>query len=194
MGNLRSVQKALERVGRAAELTQDPAEVRNAKRLILPGVGAFGAAMKNLERLGLIDAVRDYAHSGRPLLGICLGMQLLLTKSEEQGVFYGLDVIPGEVLRFPKPDAAGLKVPHMGWNLLRKTYDCPLLAGVPDGASVYFVHSYYTDPPKDAVAARTDYGIEFCSVIGKDNIYATQFHPEKSGTVGLRILENFAAI
>ncbi|MEN6372276.1 MAG: imidazole glycerol phosphate synthase subunit HisH [Armatimonadota bacterium] len=194
MGNLRSVQKAFERVGHAAELTQDPDEIRSADRLVLPGVGAFGAAMKNLGRLELIDAVKDYAGSGKPFLGICLGMQLLLTQSEEQGVFDGLDIISGKVVKFPPPDKSGLKVPHMGWNSLRKTGECPLLAGVPDGASVYFVHSYYIDPPKDAASAYTDYAVEFCSVIGKDNIYATQFHPEKSGAVGLRILENFAAI
>ena len=199
MGNLRSVQKALERIGQEAVLTNDPSEVRCARKLILPGVGAFGAAMANLERLGLVEAIRDFAETGRPFLGICLGMQLLLSESEEQGDFKGLDLVPGRVVKFFKsedvgPSTTGLKVPHMGWNSLRKTSDCPLLEGVHEGANVYFVHSYYADPPKDAIAALTDYGIEFCSVIWKDNIYATQFHPEKSGAIGLRMLENFAAM
>ncbi|MBI2843373.1 MAG: imidazole glycerol phosphate synthase subunit HisH [Armatimonadetes bacterium] len=199
MGNLRSVQKALERLGFHAALTQNPHEILEADRLILPGVGAFGAAMVNLERLGLVEAIREFVRSGRPLLGICLGMQLLLSESQEQGLFRGLDIIPGRVVKFFKPEdlreaTSGLKVPHMGWNTLARTGDCPLLKGVPDQASVYFVHSYYPDPPREFVAATTDYGIDFCSVIWKDNIYATQFHPEKSGTVGLRMLENFAAI
>lgn len=199
MGNLRSVQKALELLGHEAVLTQDPAEVRKAERLILPGVGAFGAAMANLERLDLVGAVRDFARSGRPFLGICLGMQLLLSESDEQGLYKGLDIVPGRVAKFFQPQDIGpvtssLKVPHMGWNSLRKQAGCPLLDGVPDGASVYFVHSFYPDPPRDFVAATTSYGIEFCSVIWKDNIFATQFHPEKSGKVGLRMIENFAAV
>ena len=199
MGNLRSVQKALERLGLQAALTQDPVDILSADRLILPGVGAFGAAMANLERLRLVEAIRDFARSGKPFLGICLGMQLLLSESEEQGLHRGLDLIPGRVVRFPGPrDAAptapALKVPHMGWNSLRKVSDCPLLTQVPDGASVYFVHSYYPIPPREVVAATTDYGISFCSVIWKDNIFATQFHPEKSSRVGLQILENFAGI
>lgn len=199
MGNLRSVQKALERLGLEAALTQDPEDIRNADKLVLPGVGAFGAAMVNLERLGFIKPIREFARSGRPFLGICLGMQLLLSESDEQGVFKGLDLIPGRVVKFFKPEdmgpsTQGLKIPHMGWNTLVKVSDCPLLQGVPAGASVYFVHSYYPDPPEEFVAATTDYGIDFCSVIWKDNIFATQFHPEKSGAVGLRMLENFGAL
>jgi len=199
MGNLRSVQKALERLGFQAMLTQDPADVSAADGLILPGVGAFGAAMANLERLGLVGAVRDFAASGRPFLGICLGMQLLLSHSEEQGVFRGLDIIKGRVVRFFQPEDAGaatanLKVPHMGWNSLHKMPDCPLLDGVPEAASVYFVHSYYAVPPDEAVAATTSYGIDFCSVIRKGNVFATQFHPEKSGAIGLRMLRNFACM
>lgn len=199
MGNLRSVQKALERLGQEATLTQDPNEIRSAEKIILPGVGAFGAAMANLESLGLVEPIKDFARSGRPFLGICLGMQLLLSESVEQGNFTGLGIIPGKVIKFFKPEdispaTQSLKVPHMGWNNINKSQDCPLLEGVADGASVYFVHSYYCDPPEAAVAARTDYGISFCSIIRKDNVYATQFHPEKSGTVGLKMLENFAAI
>jgi glutamine amidotransferase len=199
MGNLRSVQKALERIGLQAELTQEPNEIREAERLILPGVGAFGAAMSNLERLGLVEPIKDFARSGKPFLGICLGMQLLLSESDEQGHFTGLDIIPGRVVRFFQPEDIGpatenLKVPHMGWNNLKKSSDCPLLEGISEGASVYFVHSFYVDPPKEAVATTTDYGISFCSMIWKDNVFATQFHPEKSGAIGLRMLENFAAI
>ncbi len=198
MGNLRSVQKALERVGCQAVLTQNPDEILNAEKLILPGVGAFGAAMTNLERLGLIEPIRQFIRSGKPFLGICLGMQLLLSESEEQGQFRGLDVIPGKVVKFSKScncgSANGLKIPHMGWNTLRKTSDCPLLNGIPDNTSVYFVHSFYPEPPKETIAATTNYGTEFCSIIHRDNVYAVQFHPEKSGAVGLRMLENFSAI
>lgn len=199
MGNLRSVQKALELIGQEAVLTQDPDEIRNAEKLILPGVGAFGAAMANLERLDLVEPIREFARSGRPFLGICLGMQLLLSESVEQGNYKGLDIVPGRVVKFflsedVSPATENLKVPQMGWNTIQKTQDCPLLEGVPEGASVYFVHSYYCDPAEEAVAAKTEYGINFCSIIRMGNVYATQFHPEKSGAVGLKMLENFAAI
>jgi glutamine amidotransferase len=199
MGNLRSVQKALERIGHEAALTHNPQEVREAERLILPGVGAFGPSMANIEKLGLVDAIKDFARSEKPFLGICLGMQLLLSESEEQGSFKGLDLIPGKVVKFFKPEdvtptTSSLKIPHMGWNSLHKAQDCPLFDGISDDAKVYFVHSYYVNPPNDAVAATTDYGIEFCSTIWKDNIFATQFHPEKSGAVGLKMLENFVKI
>jgi len=197
MGNLRSVQKALERLGYTAILTQNPDEIENADKLILPGVGAFGAAMTNLNQLGLVEPIHRFARSGKPFLGICLGMQLLLSESDEQGVFHGLDLIPGRVVKFSWPEDANpsirsLKIPHMGWNQLQKRSDCPILEGVPDGASIYFVHSYYPAPPDDFIAATTEYGIHFCSVIWKDNIFATQFHPEKSGSIGLRMLQNFA--
>lgn len=200
MGNLRSVQKALELLGEQAAFTKDPKEVANAEKLILPGVGAFGAAMRNLEKLDLVQPIRDFALSGKPFLGICLGMQLLLEESEEQGLFKGLGIVPGRVVRFfhsHKYDdsIAGLKVPHMGWNTISiKNSNCPLLAGIPDGASFYFVHSFYPAPPEDWISAATFYGEEFCSVIWKDNVFATQFHPEKSGAVGLRLLRNFSNI
>lgn len=199
MGNLRSVQKALERLGHKAALTRDPAEVASAEKLILPGVGAFGAAMSNLESLGLVEPIREFARSGRPFLGICLGMQLLLTESEEQGCFKGLDIVPGRVVKFFQPQDVGpatanLKVPHMGWNSLQRTAQCPLLDDIADSASVYFVHSFYVDPPREYVAATAEYGVPFCAIIHRDNIYATQFHPEKSGAVGLKMLENFAAL
>jgi len=200
MGNLRSVQKALELLGEQADFTKDPKEVADAEKLILPGVGAFGAAMRNLEKLDLVQPIRDFALSGKPFLGICLGMQLLLEESEEQGLFEGLGIVPGRVVRFfqsrkPNDSIAGLKVPHMGWNTISiKTSNCPLFKDIPDGASFYFVHSFYPAPPEDWISATTFYGEEFCSVIWKGNIFATQFHPEKSGAVGLRLLRNFANI
>lgn len=197
MGNLRSVQKALERVGQDAALTQDAREILEADKLVLPGVGAFGAAMANLEKLGLVEPIREFARSGKPFLGICLGMQILLAESEELGRYNGLDLVPGRVVKFfqPKdigPATVGLKVPHMGWNKLSQKLDSPLLQGIPKGSSVYFVHSFYADTPKEYIAASSDYGIEFCAMIQKDNLVATQFHPEKSGLVGLKMLENFA--
>ncbi len=198
MGNLRSVQNALEHINEWGVLTREPSTIRNARRLILPGVGAFGAAIDSLRRLGLVDAIRDYAQSGRPLLGICLGMQLLLTRSEEQGDFEGLDIIHGRVRRLFNLQACEaqikLKIPHTGWNTVVPKCDSPLLRGIPNNARMYFVHSYYADPMSDAVGATTEYGISFCSVISKGNVFATQFHPEKSGSAGLKILANFAAL
>jgi len=192
MGNLRSVQKAFEHLGYTAEITQDPDAIAQAERVVLPGVGAFGAAMANLDSLGLTQAVREAARSGKPFLGICLGMQLLLAESEEQGVFRGLDVVPGRVVRFPQTE--GLKIPHMGWNTLSILQPSPLLASVPDGSSVYFVHSYYVSPESGVVAATTNHGVDFCSVLWQGNVFATQFHPEKSGAVGLGMLRNFAEL
>lgn len=192
MGNLRSVQKAFEHLGHRAEITQAPEIIKAADRVILPGVGAFGAAMANLERLKLIDPVREAALSGKPFLGICLGMQLLLSESEEMGLFKGLDLVPGRVVRFDIE--SNLKVPHMGWNALKIERSCKLLEGLEDGAQVYFVHSYYTAPASEFVAATSDYGKRFCAVIAKDNIFATQFHPEKSGSVGLSMLANFVEV
>jgi imidazole glycerol-phosphate synthase subunit HisH len=201
MGNLRSVQKALEKLGHAAVITAAPREIAAAERVILPGVGAFGAAMANLRRPTeegptLAEAVLQAIGSGRPFLGICLGMQLLLSESDELGHFTGLDVIPGRVPKFDfngDPAAQALKVPHMGWNALSPQQPAPLLRGVEPGAMVYFVHSYYCAPrDPGCVAATTEHGIPFCSVIWRDNVAATQFHPEKSGEVGLRLLNNFA--
>jgi glutamine amidotransferase len=237
MGNLRSVEKALHKLGHAAEITADAAAIRAAERVILPGVGAFGAAMANLSRPTadgptLRESVEEAARSGKPFLGICLGMQLLLSESEELGCHRGLDVIPGEVLKFDfhtsdfgvnkdaqdrqddgrtlrspsscsscaslftlKSEIQDLKVPHMGWNRLRIERASPLLAGIPDGAMVYFVHSYYCRPADvETVAATTEHGIAFCSSLWRENIVATQFHPEKSGEVGLRMLDNFARL
>jgi len=195
MGNLRSVQKGFEKVGFAAKVTADPAELHKAEKLVLPGVGAFKDCMDNLRDGGFIEPIRRHVESGRPFLGICLGLQLLFSESEEFGRHQGLGIIPGKVVRFPGDmHVAGeeLKVPHMGWNQIRLKPEVPLFRGIADGTSVYFVHSYYVIPDDPTVvAAVTDYGIEFCSAIRRDNVMATQFHPEKSQQVGLRILQNF---
>jgi len=195
MGNLRSVQKAFEKVGFAAKVTADPADLRDAEKLVLPGVGAFKDCMDNLREGGFIEPIRRHVESGKPFLGICLGLQLLFSESEEFGRHQGLGIIPGKVVRFPADlRVAGeeLKVPHMGWNQIRLRQDAPLFRGVADGSAVYFVHSYYVIPDDPTVvAAVTDYGIAFCSAIRRDNVMATQFHPEKSQQIGLRILRNF---
>jgi imidazole glycerol-phosphate synthase subunit HisH len=191
MGNLRSVQKALERVGASAVVTRDPAVLEAARGLVLPGVGAFGDAMVNLRLQRLLAPVLDHAESGKPLLGICLGMQLLFDQSEEMGHHPGLGLLPGRVVRFPAGD---LKVPHVGWNQLRQVQP-GLLDGIPEGGYAYFVHSYYTTPEEPAdVLATTHYGLEFASVVGRGRIWGAQFHPEKSQEVGLRLLANFARL
>jgi len=193
MGNLRSVQKGLERVGFAAEVTRDPQRIADAAGVVLPGVGAFGACMDNLRTYGLVDTVRHVIAQGTPFLGICLGMQLLFEESEEFGRVPGLGIFPGRVVRFA--DTPGLKVPHMGWNQIRRCQNPPHLRGVDDAAFVYFVHSYYVVPGDASLAATTtEYGIEFTSAIARDNVFATQYHPEKSQAVGLRILENFGRL
>jgi len=193
MGNLRSVQKGLERVGVPAEVTSDAACIAAARGVVLPGVGAFGACMDNLRGYGLIDVVRQVIARGTPFLGICLGMQLLFEESEEFGRVPGLGIFPGRVVRFP--DRPGLKVPHMGWNQIRKCQDVPHLRGIDDGSFVYFVHSYYVVPADASLTAtRTEYGTEFTSAIARDNVFATQYHPEKSQKVGLKILENFGRL
>jgi glutamine amidotransferase len=193
MGNLRSVQKAFERLGHAAEVTRDPERIEGAPGVVLPGVGAFGACMANLTSLGLVEPVKHAIASGRPFLGICLGMQLLFEESEEFGPVAGLGVLPGRVVRFA-PDP-GRKVPHMGWNALRVVHAAPALAGIDDGAYVYFVHSYYSVPDDPAVVATTTpYGHEFASSVVRDNLFACQFHPEKSQKAGLALLTKFLAL
>ncbi|MGQ9649181.1 MAG: imidazole glycerol phosphate synthase subunit HisH [Phycisphaerae bacterium] len=198
MGNLRSVQKALERVGASARIVSTPSEVAQAEKIILPGVGAFGDAMANLRQRNLVKPLIKAAQSGRPFLGICLGLQLLFDVSYEGGQYEGLGIIPGRVLRFDfsgRPDATGLKVPHMGWNQLVWTRSCPLLEGLTSPQYFYFVHSYYVSPVDSSVACGLcDYGGPFTAMIRRDNLYATQFHPEKSQKVGLRILENFVRL
>ena len=198
MGNLRSVQKGFETVGSEAVVTADPRVVLEAERVVLPGVGAFADCMANLEQAGFVEPILAVIAQGRPFLGICLGLQLLFTESEEFGVHRGLNVISGRVRRFSEGMAlAGeeLKVPHMGWNQISFRRRPPAFEGIAEGANVYFVHSYYVQPDdEDVIATTTGYGIDFCSAIWKDNIVATQFHPEKSQEVGLRILKNFAEL
>ncbi len=191
MGNLRNVEKGFERVGFEAKVTRSRKEVSNARALVLPGVGAFRDCMENLEKFGLIDPLLRSIEQGKPYLGICLGLQILFSRSEEFGSHRGLGVIRGKVVRF-RPDPEH-KVPHMGWNTVEKLREAPALEGVRGGEFFYFVHSYYVVPEEtEWIATSTDYGINFASSIWKDNLFATQFHPEKSQKGGLRILENFA--
>lgn len=194
MANLRSVQKAFERVGFAADITSDPEQIAKSSKVVLPGVGAFQDAIARLRETGLDDVIRSHITRGRPFLGICLGLQLLFTRSHEDGLFDGLNLVPGEVVRFPT--IPGLKVPHMGWNTLRfPRANCPLFTGLPPDPAVYFVHSYYAVPTnRDLVAAEADYPEPFCAAIWNENVFATQFHPEKSQDVGLTMLRNFATL
>jgi glutamine amidotransferase len=195
MGNLRSVQKALQRVGVGAEVTRDAARIDAADGVVLPGVGAFGACMENLRGFDLVAPVLRAIDSGRPFLGICVGLQLLFEESEEFGPVRGLGVLRGRCRRFRDTGEADYRVPHMGWNQLRKQGASPLLAGVDDGAFVYFVHSYYCQSDDPAVvAASTHYGCDFVAAVTRDNLFGCQFHPEKSQTIGMRILRNFGAI
>jgi glutamine amidotransferase len=201
MGNLRSVQKAFEKNGAEAQILSSAAQVMEVQRLVLPGVGAFADGMANLRAGGWVDPIHAFIRSGRPFLGICLGMQLLFEGSEEdapspQDPVRGLAVVPGQVRRF-RGDAFGpgrLKVPHMGWNHLTCRQDVGLFEGLPRDPAVYFVHSYYAVPADDRIIAATaDYGGAFCAAVAFDNVCATQFHPEKSQLIGLRMLSNFAA-
>jgi glutamine amidotransferase len=195
MGNLRSVQKALERVGADAVITRDPDVITGAAAAVLPGVGAFGACMDNLKRYGLAEPVKIFAASGRPFLGICVGMQILFEESEEFGRVEGLGILPGKIVRFAPDPEGKRKIPQMGWNALTIVRRAPHLAGLKDGTQVYFVHSYYPVPADPAlVATTTDYGGAFASSVWRDNVFATQFHPEKSQAAGLRILANFAEL
>jgi glutamine amidotransferase len=191
LANLRSVQKAFEKVGAAAIISDDPHRIADADKLVLPGVGAFRDAIAKLRDAGFAEPIKDHIQAGKPFLGICLGLQLLFTTSYEEGVYPGLDIFPGEVVRF---DAIpGLKVPHMGWNALNVRKPAPIFRDLPGEPSVYFVHGYYVKP-KDAniIAAETDYPTPFTSAIWHENVVATQFHPEKSQRVGLAMLNNFA--
>jgi imidazole glycerol-phosphate synthase subunit HisH len=192
MGNLRSVQKGFERMGREAVVTRDPKTILDAGKVVLPGVGAFPDCMRNLEEYGLIDAVQRSIASGKPFLGICLGLQLLFTESEEFGISKGLDIMKGRVVRFKGPEFKDLKIPHMGWNSISIQRRPPAMQDVPDGSYVYFVHSFHVVPEdKGVIATTTNYGIDFVSSIWKDNIFAVQFHPEKSQALGLMILKRF---
>ena len=192
MGNRRSVEKAFEHVGARASITSDHAELRAADGLVVPGVGAFPRGMANLRELGLDELVREQVAAGVPLLGICLGMQLLFDSSEELGGAEGLGLLPGPVERLPAP---GLKLPHIGWNLVRFEHESPLTAGLPEACAFYHVHTYAprAGEPSD-VLGRSDYGEPFVSVVEREPVFGVQFHPEKSSRHGLRLLENFAAI
>jgi glutamine amidotransferase len=195
VGNLRSVAKAFEYIGHPAEVTSDPQTVLKADKVVLPGVGAFGKAMESLERSGMVPVVKEAIGAGRPFLGICLGLQLLFEESAEifgelEIPHPGLGILPGKVCRFQETDQ--LKIPQIGWNQIRKIGASPVLHGVADGTYFYFVHSYYVKPTDAQIAACiTDYGVEYCSGIAAGNVFAFQFHPEKSSAAGLRILKNF---
>ena len=189
-GNLRSVEKALEVLGSRAVITRNRDEILGADRVILPGVGAFGDAMEKLHQYELVDTIRQAAASGKPFLGICLGLQLLFESSEESPGVEGLSVLPGKILRIP--DYPGLKIPHMGWNSLSVTPGARLFRGIENGAYVYFVHSYYCKADDESiVAATTEYSTHIHAAVERGNVFACQFHPEKSGSVGLQILKNF---
>ena len=192
MGNLRSVHKAFEAVGHQAVVTREARILADASHVVLPGVGAFGDCMANLVRYELIDPIRAAIKTGKPFMGICLGLQLLFTESEEFGSHKGLDIIPGKVRKFPLSPL--FKVPHMGWNDIEIIRAPPPFKGIPTGSHCYFVHSYYVEPTDGGVvAAMTAHGRSFVSAVWKDNVVACQFHPEKSQEVGLRIIKNFGA-
>lgn len=189
-GNLRSVARAVAHVGATPDVTQDPGDVALADALIVPGVGAAADTMRNLREHGMVEPVREYIASGRPFFGVCMGQQALLTLSEEGGEHPCLDVIHGRVKKLPP----GQKVPHMGWNTVRQRRAHPIFEGIPDDSYFYFLHSYYPDPDdEDVVIGETEYGVTFASVLARDNVVATQFHPEKSGEMGLRMYANFLA-
>jgi glutamine amidotransferase len=190
IGNLGSAAKAFRHVGAESVLSGDPDVLRKADTLVLPGDGAFGAAMDELRQRGLLPVLQEAVEQGRTLLGICVGMQLLFDHSEEHGSHRGLGLLPGRVRRFK----AELPVPHMGWNRLRRRQPHPLLEGLEDGAYVYFVHSYYCEAKDDVVVASSDYGVDFAAIVGKGNVLGVQFHPEKSQGVGLRMIDNFVRL
>ena len=192
-GNLKSVEKALKLLGEEVTVTRESSVLLSADRVILPGVGAFGEAMANLRKFGLDETLRQVAAQGTPLMGICLGMQLLFESSEETPDVEGLKILPGKILRIPA--APGLKIPHMGWNSIHITPGSRLFAGLPEGAYVYFVHSYYLKAgTEDIVAASTEYGTHIHAAVESKNVCGCQFHPETSSSVGLQILKNFASM
>lgn len=192
-GNLRSVEKALEALGQQVIVTKDAETIRQAEKVILPGVGAFGDAMANLQRLGLVEVIRETAASGKPFLGICLGLQLLFEDSDETPGVPGLGILRGHIKRIP--EQPGLKVPHMGWNNLELHHDGALFRGLPEHPYVYFVHSYYLEAEDpDIVTATAEYGVTIHASVQRGNLFACQFHPEKSSQIGLAILKNFAEL
>ena len=190
LNNLRSVQKAFEKVGASAFISSDVKELSRAEKLVLPGVGAFGKAMENIKSLGLDELICTNAKAGKPLIGICLGMQLLFTRSSENGMHDGLNLIAGEVKLFPNT----VKVPHISWNQMEIQHPSKILKSVVDKSFVYFVHSYYAQPQEQVTLATTEYGFHFTSVVQKECIFGIQFHPEKSQTAGLQMLKNFSEL
>lgn len=193
MGNLRSVQKAFERIGTPAKICTRPEELENCEKLVLPGVGAFRDAIAELHKQNMVESIKAHIAADKPFLGICLGLQLLFDVGYEDGEWQGLGVIPGKVVRFD--DQPGRKVPHMGWNSVRFAPGIPQFAGIPHDGYFYFVHSYYVIPEDNSlIAGQTDYGGEFTSAIRRGALFATQFHPEKSQQLGLQLLRNFAAL
>ncbi len=195
-GNLRSVARAVEHVGFEPDVTADVRALDDAGAVIMPGVGAAADTMRHLQKRGFVEPLREYIKAGRPFLGICMGFQVLLTVSEEGGEHPCLDIVPGRVRRLGETadgsPSGALKVPQMGWNSVRQVREHPLFAGIPDGSYFYFVHSYYADPEDESlVIGRTEYGVSFASVIARDGLVAAQFHPEKSGRVGLQLYHNF---
>jgi len=190
IGNLGSVTKAFRHAGAEVQLTGDPEVLRRAEAVVLPGDGAFGATVAEVERRALVPVLREAVEKQKPLLGICIGMQILFEESEEHGRFRGLGLLPGRVRRFE----GELPVPHMGWNRLRARQAHPILEGIPDGAHVYFVHSYFCDAPAEVVVASSDYGRDFAAIVARGSVLGVQFHPEKSQEVGLRMVENFVGI
>ncbi len=194
-GNLRSVQKGFETVGHHAVVTRDPAMIDRATHVVLPGVGAFGDCVNNLQRFGLVEPLRRTIAQDKPFLGICVGFQVLFSESEEFGVHQGLNIFKGKVKRFPSgPTQASLKIPHMGWNTIQVRRPMPLFEGISPETHVYFVHSYYVEPEEtDVVCTETRYGVPFVSSVTRGKVFACQFHPEKSQKVGLQLLKNFGA-
>jgi glutamine amidotransferase len=203
IANLRSVEKGFEKVRVPARVVREPRLLRDAAGIVLPGVGAFAGGIATLEKAGFVDLLLREIESGKPTLGICLGLHFLFSESEEFGLHKGLDLLPGRVRRFPhvaqsselSPQSSALKVPHMGWNRVHLTREVPIMQGIPDDSYFYFVHSYYVDPEDtDVIAGVTEYGVNFTSMIWRDNLFATQFHPEKSQALGLQILANFGRL
>lgn len=192
-GNIKSVEKAFEYIGEEVLVTSDLTEISNAEKLVLPGVGSFGDAMEKLNKKGLTEVIRNVVAKGTPILGICLGLQLMFDSSEESPGVEGLSLLPGKIIRIP--DKEGFKIPHMGWNSLELSKEGRLFKGLEENPYVYFVHSYYLKASKpEQVAAVTEYVTEIHAAVEADNIYACQFHPEKSGDTGLKILKNFAEL
>lgn len=192
-GNLQSVKKAFDFIGAESVITDNPEIIKDCDRILLPGVGSFGDAMESMTEKNLVEVIRNEALSGKPFLGICLGLQLLFEESEESPGVKGLGIFKGKIKKFPAD--MGLKIPHIGWNSLLIKQKDTLFKGIPENSYVYFVHSYYLHAEdENEIATVTNYGIDFHSAVGKDNIFATQFHPEKSGDVGLQILRNFASM